>query len=98
MKFISFRTLTAVVLACASFTTMASGSDGGGAAETGDAQAYNTGKLVYAQKLACNTCAMAGKTLDMAAAKQLLSGKSVAGLSEDEARALSVYLTRRFKL
>ncbi len=98
MKFTSLRTLTAVVLACASLTAMASGSDGGGGAETGDAQAYNTGKLVYAQKLACSSCAMSGKTLDAAAAKNILTGKPIAGLSEDESRALGVYLTRRFKL
>lgn len=98
MTFASLRTLTAVVLTCASLASMASGSDGGGAAETGDAQAYNIGKLVYAQKVACSTCAMPGKTLDMAAAKQILSGKPISGLSDDESRALAVYLTRRFKL
>jgi hypothetical protein len=98
MKFTFLRTLTAVVFTCVSLTAMASGSDGGGGAETGDAQAYNSGKLVYAQKLACNSCAMAGKTLDAATAKHLLTDKPVAGLTDDEARALSVYLTRRFKL
>lgn len=98
MKIMSFRNLTAVIVACASFYAMASGSDGGGSADTGDVQAYNAGKLVYAQKLACSSCLMSGKSLDATAAKNILAGKTVSGLSEDESRALAVYLNRRFKL
>ena len=98
MKLMSFRKLTTIVATCASLSAMASGSDGGGGATMGDTQAYNSGKLVYSQKLACGSCVMAGKSLDAAAAKSILAGKTVSGLSEDESRALSVYLTRRFKL
>jgi hypothetical protein len=91
--------ITAVaVLAMASSLAMASGSDGGSSAQTGDAAAYNMGKRVYATKLACSGCPMAGKELDAAAAKQLLSTKPAVQMSADEEQALGVYLKRRFKL
>lgn len=96
--FYPLRPLVTALLLAASVGAMASGSDGAGSAETGDAQAYNVGKMVYSQKVACSGCAMAGKTLDAAMARQLLSGKSIAGLTEEESRALAVYLTRRFRL
>ena len=98
MKIMSLRTLTAVIVACASFSVIASGSEGGVSAVTGDTQTYNTGKSVYFQKLACNGCVMAGKSLDASAAKNILNGQPVSGLSEDESRALAFYLNRRFKL
>ena len=47
-------------------SAFASGSDAAGGAETGDTQAYNLGKGVYAQKLACKSCPLAGKNLDAA--------------------------------
>jgi Fe-S cluster biogenesis protein NfuA len=77
---------------------MASGAEGGGNAEIGDAAAYNMGKLVYATKLNCSGCPMAGKSLDAAAAKQLLAGQPKVNLSADEAKALGVFLTRRFRM
>ena len=76
----------------------ASGSDAGGSAETGDAQAYNVGKGVYAQKLACKSCPLAGKSLDAAMARGLLTGTETYSLSGDEQQALAVYLKLRFKL
>ena len=76
----------------------ASGSDGGGGAETGDAQSYNVGKGVYAQKLACKSCPLAGKSLDAATARGLLSGTETYSLDADEQQALAVYLKLRFKL
>ena len=75
----------------------ASGSDAGGGAETGDAQAYNVGKGIYAQKLACKSCPLAGKSLDAAMAKQLLNGKETYALSATEQQALATYLKLRFK-
>jgi hypothetical protein len=77
---------------------LASGSDGGGSAETGDAAAYNTGKSVFARKFACASCPMAGMSLDAAKAKELLGNKRGVALSADESAALDVYLKRRFKL
>ena len=76
----------------------ASGSDAGGGAETGDAQAYNVGKGVYAQKLGCKSCPLAGKSLDAAMASGLLKGKETYALSADEQQALATYLKLRFKL
>jgi hypothetical protein len=88
----------ALVLGLSGSWALASGSDGTAGAETGDAQAYNVGKMVYFQKLACAGCALSGKTLDAALARDIMSGKTKVMLAEDESRALVVYLTRRFKL
>ncbi len=90
--------LLAVAMGLSASAVMASGSDGGGSADTGDARAYNTGKMVYFQKLACSGCALAGKTLDANLARQLVGGTQKVSLSAEEAQALSVYLTRRFGL
>ena len=79
-------------------TAFASGSDGGAGAETGDAQAYNAGKSVYASKLACSGCPLAGMALDADLAKAVLAGKGVSSLSTEESQSLAVYLKRRFKL
>ena len=76
----------------------ASGSESSGGMQTDDAQAYNMGKGVYAQKLACKGCLMAGKSLDAAMAKDLLSNKNLPALSSDEKQALMVYLSRRFRM
>lgn len=92
------KTAVATTLSLAAGLATASGSDGGGGAETGDAAAYNMGKGVYAAKLACSSCPMAGKPLDAAAARELLAKPSPVSLSAAEAQALQVYLTRRFKL
>lgn len=94
----SLRRSLAVVLTLATGLALASGTDGGGAAETGDAAAYNTGKSVYAAKLACGGCPMAGKSLDSAMARELIAAKGKVTLSPEETQALEVYLKRRFKL
>ena len=95
-------TATATALLIASILSgapaFASGSDAGGGAETGDAQSYNAGKGIYAQKLACKTCPLAGKSLDAAMARGLLSGTDTYSLGADEQQALAVYLKLRFKL
>ena len=92
------RAGAAAALALAASLALASGSDGGASAETGDAAAYNTGKSVYATRLACSGCPLAGKSLDAATARELLGNKRGVALSRDEAAALDVYLKRRFKL
>ena len=88
----------ALTLVFAAGPSQASGSDGGGAAETGDAAAYNTGKGVYANKLACSACPLAGKSLNADIARGLLKNQPDAKLSANESAALAVYLKRRFKL
>jgi hypothetical protein len=97
------RSIGAKVFAMAAFVLIAgaaqaSGSDGASGAETGDAAAYNTGKGIFASRLACSGCKMAGKKLDAAEARTLLADKGNLGLNADEAQALAVYLQRRFKL
>lgn len=60
---------------------------------------FNTGKAVYEQKLACPTCALAGKTLDQELAKMILDDAAkTATLSADEKAALTEFLKKRFKL
>ena len=88
----------ALTLALGASLALASGSDAGGSAETGDAAAYNTGKSVYFSKLACANCPMAGKSLDAAMARQVIEKAPAVALSDDESKALAVYLKRRFKL
>ena len=92
------RVAAAASLALTVGLANASGSDGGGMAQTGDAAAYNNGKAVFAAKFACSGCPMAGKSLDAAAARDLLANKRGVTLSAEEAGALDVYLKRRFKL
>jgi hypothetical protein len=101
MKKLIFCSATVISMALSMTAAHASGSDGGGGAETGDAAAYNMGKGVYAQKFACATCSMAGKSLDATMAKKLLDDKMDkmnSGVSQEERHALEVYLMRRFKL
>lgn len=92
------RTALAVALTVFASSAMASGSEGGAAAQTGDMQLYNAGKAVYAQKLACDTCPLAGKSLDATLASDLIAGKGVPTLSEGDSKALMTYLKRRFKM
>jgi hypothetical protein len=92
------RTASAALLALATGLALASGTDGGGSAQTGDAASYNTGKGVYAAKLACSGCPLAGKSLDAGMARDLLADKKGVALSAEESQALEVYLKRRFKL
>ncbi len=92
------QTAIATSLALAAGLVLASGSDGGGQAEMGDAAAYNTGKAVFAMKFACSSCPMAGKSLDAGAARTLLANKGSVTLTPQESTALDVYLKRRFKL
>jgi hypothetical protein len=98
---ISKRIRMALVVAFLSsvpLSAMSSGSEGVGTGETNDAQMYNVGKAVYAQKLACANCPLAGKALNAMVAKDLLAGNQTQGLSADDRSALSTYLKRRFKL
>ena len=94
-------TVAATLLAVSTLfgpSAFASGSDAAGGAETGDAQSYNVGKGVYAQKLACKSCPLASKSLDASMARGLLSGTETYSLSTDDQQALAVYLKLRFKL
>lgn len=88
----------AIALPLLASTAFASGSDSFGGQSSEQAQ-YNTGKAVYAQKLACPSCPLAGKSLDKMLAEQLLSDPSLtAKLANDERAPLATYLRKRFKL
>jgi hypothetical protein len=91
------RTTTASLLTLAAGLALASGNDGVGTAQTGDAAAYNLGKGVVSTKLVCRSCPLAGKTIDAAAARELLNKKPVE-LTAQESAAVDLYLKRRFKL
>lgn len=80
-------------------TAYASGSDSFGGGLTGEQQLYNVGKAVFAQKLACQNCAFAGKSLDKNLAQSLLNeADKTSNLSDDDRTALAAYLKLRFKL
>ena len=98
----AFKTRSVFVIgalaALMSSAVLASGSDSFSAAPTGDTRLYNAGKGVYADKLSCSSCPLAGKSLDTELAKQVLSGKPQIALSADEQSALTLYLKRRFRI
>lgn len=79
-------------------TALASGSEGFSQAPTGDTQKYNAGKGVYADKLSCSGCPLAGKQLTSELAREVLGGKPQIALSPEEQSALTVYLKRRFRI
>ncbi len=87
---LTFTAMTSIALA--------SGSDAVGAAQTGDRAAYNLGKRVYAVKIACESCPMAGKKLNKDTAKIMLMSDSKTDLTTSEEKALTIYLKRRFRL
>ncbi len=97
LRFVLRGTCAATLFAMAGLA-LASGSESFGSAQTGDTQAYNMGKSVYAEKLSCSACPLAGKKLDSAVAKEILNGKVTVALNDEEKAALSTYLKRRFSI
>ena len=88
----------ALVLSVMASTAFASGSDSFGGGLSGEQARYNTGKAVYAQKLACPDCMLSGKMLDKMQAQQVLTNADLTStLSDDERAALATYLKLRFK-
>ena len=92
------RLLATLALAAAATTAFASGSESFSAAPSSDTRLYNMGKGVYADKFACASCPLAGKSLDAEVAKAVLNGDPKVDVSNDEAQALAAYLKRRFKI
>lgn len=88
----------ALLLGSAPATVLASGSDASGGARTGVAVAYQQGKRVYATHYACGSCPLSEQRLTKDLARQILSGNPRVDLDENEAKALNVFLKRRFKL
>ena len=93
-----FNKLIVIAALSASSLAFASGSDSAGGGITDEMQMYNAGKGIFAQKIACKTCSMAGKSLDASFARELVAGKGTEALNGSEKDALNVYLTRRFRL
>ena len=92
------KVVVGLALSALTSLALASGSDAVGSAQTGDRADYNKGKRVYAVKIACETCPMAGKKLNKETAKSLLMGGLGSNLTSKEQQALTVYLERRFRL
>lgn len=90
--------LSVVLAATLSGTAMASGSEGFSPGLSNDTQLYNMGKGVYADKFACGSCPLAGKSLNADLAKEVLRGNPKVTLSTNEQDAVMSYLKRRFKI
>lgn len=87
----------ALALALAS-GAFASGSEGFSPGLNNEAQLYNAGKGVYADKFSCDSCPLAGKSLNADVARDVLRGNPKVTLSKTEEDAVMVYLKRRFKI
>ena len=60
---------------------------------------YEYGKEIYAVKLGCDTCPLAGKELDESTAKKIIADETFRySLSAKEDEALTTYLRERFGL
>lgn len=90
--------IVAATVMVASGHVFASGSDAGASAKTGEAAAYQLGKQVFAKKYACKSCPLHKQRLNKGMASQILEGEPKVDLSQNEAKALQVFLQRRFKL
>lgn len=99
MKLLLKRLVLTLALPLVAGAAFASGSDSFGGGLTGEQQSYNAGKAVYAQKIGCSKCMMAGKALDKTSAQNLLANPDkTTNLSDEERVALTTYLKLRFKL
>ena len=90
--------LIGILTAVLSGTALASGSEGFSPGLSNDTQLYNVGKGVYADKFACSSCPLAGKSLNVDLAKEVLRGNPKVTLSTSEQNAVMSYLKRRFKI
>ena len=61
--------------------------------------AYNAGKRLYAEKMACEGCMFAGKSINKEIAMKVVSDpKATEALSTDEKEVLVAYAKKRFGL
>ena len=61
--------------------------------------AYNAGKRIYFEKMACDSCMFAGKSIDKELAMKVVSDpKATESLSSDEKEVLVAYAKKRFRL
>lgn len=81
---------------CAAGGAFASGSDSFSTTSSSTG-AYNAGKRVYAEKLSCDGCMFAGKSIDKEIAMKVASDpKATESLSADEKEAVIAYAKKRF--
>lgn len=93
----SFIALTATTLGLSS-ALFASGSDSFSTVSSATG-AYNAGKRIYAEKMACDGCMFAGKSINKELAMKVVSDpKSTEALSSDEKEVLVAYAKKRFGL
>ncbi len=89
--------LAAVTLAWVQ-PVFASGSDSFSTTSSATGQ-YNAGKRVFAERLACDGCMFAGKSIDKDLATKVVSDpKATQALSADEKEAVVAYAKKRFRL
>lgn len=60
---------------------------------------YNAGKRVFSEKLACDGCMFAGKSIDKAMAQKIVADpQATKALAEDEKEVVVAYAKKRFGL
>ena len=92
--FIAFAATT-LALSSVSF---ASGSDSFATVSSATG-AYNAGKRIYFEKMACDGCMFAGKSINKELAMKVVSDpKATEALSSDEKEVLVAYAKKRFRL
>ena len=92
--FIAFAATT-LALSSVSF---ASGSDSFSTVSSATG-AYNAGKRIYFEKMACDGCMFAGKSINKDLAMKVVSDpKATEALSPDEKEVLVAYAKKRFRL
>ena len=92
--FIAFAATT-LALSSVSF---ASGSDSFSTVSSATG-AYNAGKRIYFEKMACDGCMFAGKSIDKELAMKVVSDpKATEALSSDEKEVLLAYAKKSFRL
>ena len=81
-----------------SSVSFASGSDSFATVSSATG-AYNAGKRIYFEKMACDGCMFAGKSINKELAMKVVSDpKATEALSSDEKEVLVAYAKKRFRL
>ena len=92
-----FIALAATTLGLSS-ASFASGSDSFSTVSSATG-AYNAGKRIYFEKMACDGCMFAGKSINKELAMKVVSDpKATEALSSDEKEVLVAYAKKRFRL
>ena len=97
MRHTRFTVALAAALSVSSIV-FASGSDSFSTVSSATG-AYNAGKRIYLEKMACDGCMFAGKPIDKDLAMKVVSDpKATEALSADEKEVLVAYAKKRFRL